>query len=85
MEAVQVAECNIHNHKLEAVQDVVDILPKKITGNEAVRVKFAAVVVNVHAVALVDANVRHAPAIADALNPVAQKDATNVDANVNKI
>lgn len=26
----------------------------------------------------------HAPAIADALNLVAQKDATNVDANVNK-
>jgi hypothetical protein len=76
-------ECNIH--KLGAVQDVVDVLPKKFTGNEAVRVKFAAVVVNVHAVALVDANVRHAPAIADALNPVAQKDATNVDANVNKI
>jgi len=63
---------------VEALEDEEDI-------RDRVKIKQDAMESVAHASALVDANVRHAPAIADALNPVAQKDATNVDANVNKI
>jgi hypothetical protein len=78
---VQVAECNIHNHKLGAVQDVVDVLPKKFTENEAVLVKFIVTVVNIHASVQADARAVHALATVDVQNLAVQKDA--VDANVN--
>jgi hypothetical protein len=79
---VQVAECNIHNHKLEAVQDVVDVLPKNFTENEAVRVKFAVMVVNAHVVALVDVDEVHALAAQGNVS-AALKNVMGADANVN--
>lgn len=63
---------------MEALEDEEDI-------RDRVKTKQDAMESVAHACAPVDANVRHALVIADALNPVAQKDATNVDANVNKM